>query len=55
MNSTKNRLNPNSVITQPPINGNITGKMAPAPDNPVYKALFSLVVTSNRIPLMEIL
>ena len=55
MNSTKNRLNPNSDIIQPPINGNITGKMAPAPDNPVYNALFSFVVTSNNIPLIEIL
>ena len=36
-------------------NGKITGRMLPAPDNPVYNALFSFVVTSNKIPLIEML
>jgi hypothetical protein len=30
MNKTKNFVNPNSVIIQPPKNGNITGRTPPA-------------------------
>lgn len=54
MNNIKNGVNPNSVTIQPPKSGNIAGRILPAPDNPVYNALFSLVVTSNKIPLIEI-
>lgn len=55
MNSIKNSVNPNLLIIQPPRNANTAGIMLPAPDNPVYNALFSLVVISNKIPLIEIL
>ena len=54
MNNIKNGVNPNSVTIQPPKSGNSAGRTLPAPDNPVYNALFSLVVTSNNIPLFVI-
>ena len=41
-------------MIQPLKSGNTTGRMLPAPDNPVYNALFSLLVTSNKIPSVEI-
>ena len=43
MNNIKNSVNPNSAIIQPPKSENITGKMLPAPVNPVHNALLSLV------------
>lgn len=55
MNIIKNGVNPNLLIIQPPKIGNMAGRMLPAPENPVYNALFSLVVTSNKTPLIEIL
>ena len=54
MNSIKKSVNPNSETIQPPKSGNSAGRILPAPDNPVYNALFSLVVTSSKIPLIEI-
>ena len=54
MNKMKKSVKPNSVIIHPPKNGKMTGRTLPAPDNPVYKALFSLLVISSRTPLIAI-
>lgn len=52
----KNKVGkPYCFTKNPPINGKLIGKMLPAPDKPVYRALFLLLVTSSKTPLITIL
>jgi len=46
----KKSENPKRLTIQPPKSGNSIGRMFPAPDRPVYKALFLFVVTSSKTP-----